>query len=126
MSNSGQVFRVGDSVWNSLWPVSAYQHLLAAAVEHLQHQREQGQRYVTVDAAKLAALSRPIATSGATPVAVDGTGPAAAAACANLAELRAQALACTQWQKACKNMRRREVRSSSGGKQQTDTLNGRA
>lgn len=96
MSNSGQVFRVGDSVWNSLWPVSAYQHLLAAAVEHLQHQREQGQRYVTVDAAKLAALSRPIATSGATPVAADGTGPAAAAACANLAELRAQALACTQ------------------------------
>ena len=48
-----------------------------------------------MDAAKLAALSRPIATVGP-PVAADGTGPAAAAACANLAELRAQALACTQ------------------------------
>ena len=76
--------------------MSAYQHLLAAAVEHLQHQREQGQRYVTVDAAKLAALSRPIASGAAAPVAADGTGPAAAGACANLAELRAQAFACTR------------------------------
>ena len=68
--------------------MTAYHQLLEATVNFLEGERAHGRRHVNVDPAKLSVLFRPLPKQPAKPI--------AETACDSMADLRAQALACTR------------------------------
>ncbi len=75
--------------------MTAYHQLLDATVNYLEGERAHGRRYVNVDPAKLSVLFRPLP---ARPTESNET--VSETACDSMADLRAQALACTR----CKHL----------------------
>lgn len=68
--------------------MTAYRQLLDATVNYLEGERSHGRRHVNVNPEKLSVLFRPLPKHPAQPI--------AETACDSLADLRAQALACTR------------------------------
>ncbi len=95
MSKSGQVFRAGAGHCSSFEVVNAYQQLLNATVDHLEHERDRGQRRVNVDSAKLHALFQPLAETSNETAEISNT-PSMEANSSTLTELNEQAMGCAR------------------------------